>query len=407
MRRIWLILAILTILSIVASPAFPFSTTLLPSTPKAHASTRSITLVGYYATGWNMNNPSVTVTQGDVVTVILSSGDSMTHSFVVDVDRDMPSFSSTGCPPLPDNDKCSGLFTASSTYPVTYQFTVDFTPGMYVYYCSFHPTTMVGNFIVQPPGPDFGVSSNPSSLTILQGSNANSTITATSLNNFAGSITLSSSPSSPLGLITSSFSVNPVTVPAGGTAKSNFTISVPANTSPGSYGLTVTGSNTTTSRNTSVSVTVIAPDFTIVSNPSSLNILQGSSGTTTITLSSLYGFSGTVSLTSALSSSGPQVTFSPTSVAVPPSGSISSTLSVSAASSGGYSTPVSQGSYTVTVTGTSGSLVHSATLTLIVGSSSGVGALPSVAIIGGAIAVAIAVVAGIVYVLRRKPKTNT
>jgi hypothetical protein len=80
---------------------------------------------------------------------------------------------------------------------------------------------------------------------------------------------------------------------------------------------------------------------------------------------------------------------------------------VSAASSGAYSTAVSQGSYTVTVTGTSGSLVHSATLALTVGSSSGVGALPSTAFIGGAIAAAISVVAGIVYVLRRRPKTNT
>jgi uncharacterized membrane protein len=218
---------------------------------------------------------------------------------------------------------------------------------------------------------------------------------------------LSSSPSSPSGLTTSSFSVNPVTVSAGGTAKSNFTISVPAGTPPGSYSLTLTGSNTTTSRNTSVSVAVIVSDFTIISSPSSLNIPQGSSGTTTITLTSLNGFSGTVSLTYTLSSSGPQVTFSPASVAVPSGGSISSTLSASAASSGAYSTPVSQGSYTVTVTGTSGSLVHSATLALTVGSSSGVGALPSAAIIGGGIAAAIVVVAGTVYLLRRRSKTKT
>jgi hypothetical protein len=201
--------------------------------------------------------------------------------------------------------------------------------------------------------------------------------------------------------------VNPVMVPAGGTAKSNFTISVPASTSPGSYSLTVTGSNTTTSRNTSVSVTVIAPDFAIISSPSSLNIPQGSSGTSTITLSSLNGFSGTVSLTSALSSSGPQVTFSPPSVAVPSGGSISSTLSVSTASSGAYSTAVSQGSYTVTVAATSGSLVRSTTLSLTVGSPSGVGGLPSAALIGGGIAAAIAVVAGTIYFLRRRPKTKT
>jgi hypothetical protein len=44
---------------------------------------------------------------------------------------------------------------------------------------------------------------------------------------------------------------------------------------------------------------------------------------------------------------------------------------------------------------------------LTVGSSSGAGAFPSVAIIGGGIAAAIVVVAGTVYALRRRPKTNT
>ena len=408
MRRLWLILVILTILSTaLAIPMFPLSNLRLPSIPKAHATARSIGLVGNHLYGWNSSNPPITVTQGDSVTVTLSSGDGVMHSFVVDVDKDMPFFSSTGCPPLPDSDKCSGPFTAPTSSPVTYQFTVDFPPGTYVYYCSFHTTSMVGNFIVQPPpGPDFGVSSNPSSLSIQQGSKANSTISVASLGNFAGSVTLSSSPSSPPGLMTSGFSVNQVTVPAGGTAKSNFTISIPAGTSPGSYSLTITGSNSTTSRNTSVSVTVTAPDFTIISTLSSLNIPQGSSGTTTITLTSLNGFSGTVSLTSTLSSSGPQVTFSPTSVAVPSGGSISSILSVSAASSGAYSTAVSQGSYTLTITGTSGSSVHSTTISLTVGSS-GVGGLPGAAIIGGGIAAAIAVVAAVAYVLRRKTKTKT
>jgi uncharacterized membrane protein len=207
--------------------------------------------------------------------------------------------------------------------------------------------------------------------------------------------------------MTNGFSANPVTVPAGGTAKSNFTISVPANTSPGSYSLTVTASNSTTPRNTSMSISVTAPDFTIISSPSSLNIPQGSSGTTAVILTSLNGFSGTVSLSSTLSPLGPQVTFSPASVAVPSGGSISSTLSVFAASSGAYSTPVSQGSYTVTVTGTSGSSVHSTTFSLTVGSSSGVGGLPGAAIIGGGIAASIVAVATIVYVLRRRTKTTT
>ncbi len=396
MKRIWQILAILTILAtIVASPIFPLSNLSLPSIPRAHAATRSIVLVGNYLYGWNSSNPPITVYQGDLVSIVLSSGDGQSHRFVVDVDKDGKVFTPT-CPP----DKCSAVFPPSTTY----SFTADFT-GSYTYYCTYHPASMFGSFTVN--GPDFGVSSNPSSLSIQQGSKANSTISVASLGNFAGSVTLSSSPSSPPGLMTSGFSVNPVTVPAGGTAKSNFTISVPAGTSPGSYSLTVTGSNSTTSRNTSVSVTVIVPDFAIISSPSSLNVPQGSSGTTTITLTSLNGFSGTVSLTSTLSSSGPQVTFSPASVVVPSGGSISSTLSVSAASSGAYSTPVSQGSYTVTVTGTSGSSVHSTTISLTVGSSSGAGGLPGTAIIGGGIAAAIAVVGAIIYALRRRTKTKT
>jgi hypothetical protein len=124
-------------------------------------------------------------------------------------------------------------------------------------------------------------------------------------------------------------------------------------------------------------------------------------------LTSLSGFSGTVSLTSTLSSPGPQVTFSPASVSLSSGGSSFSTLSVSAASSGAYSTPVPQGNYSVNVTGTSGSLVHSATIALAIGSSSGVGALPTLAIIGAGIASAMAVVAAIVYFLRRRPKTKT
>jgi len=202
--------------------------------------------------------------------------------------------------------------------------------------------------------------------------------------------------------------VNPVRVLSSGTAKSNFTISVPAGTSPASYSITVTAKNSTTfSHSTTVSVTVVIPDFKIALSSPSLAIVPGSSGSVMVTLTSLGGFSGTVFLTSTLYPPGPQATFSPSSVVLSSSGSTSSTLSVSAASSGAYSTPAPQGSYNVNVTGTSGSLVHSATLALTVGSSSGAEALPTSAIIGVGVASAIAVVAATVYFLRRRPKTQS
>jgi uncharacterized protein YfaS (alpha-2-macroglobulin family) len=198
-------------------------------------------------------------------------------------------------------------------------------------------------------------------------------------------------------------SIAPTTILGGaGTA----TLSVNSTTT-GSYSVTVTGTGAPGTHSAVVSVTVVVPDFKLALSSSALTVAPGSSGSVTVTLTSLDGFSGTVALTYTLSPPGPQVTFSSTSVILSSSGSASSTLSASAASSGVYSTPVAQGNYNLTVTGSSGGLVHSTTLALTVGSPSGAGALPSLVIIGGGIAVAIAVVAGIVYFLRRKPKIKT
>jgi len=105
------------------------------------------------------------------------------------------------------------------------------------------------------------------------------------------------------------------------------------------------------------------PDFGTAANPSSLSIKLGSSGTSSIGLSSLYGFSGNVSLTASISSSGlvlvwPTVSLNPTSVALTSGGSGTSTLTVST------SLLTTLGTYTVTVTATSGSITHSTTVTV-------------------------------------------
>jgi len=335
MRRIWLILAFLTILStIVASPLFSISKIPLPSIPKAHATSRSIVLVGNYLYGWNSSNPSITVYQGDSVSVALSSGDGQSHRFVVDVDKDGKGFTPI-CPP----DKCSSVFPPSTTY----SFTADFA-GSYTYYCTYHPATMFGSFTAN--GPDFGLSSNPSSPSIQQGSKANSTISVTSLGNFAGPVTLSSSPSA----LTTSFNPNPVTVPGGGTGKSNLTISVPVGTTPSTYSITVTASNSTTSRSTNVFVTVPAPSFTVSASPTSLTINSGSSGTSAITIAGSYGFSGTVSLAATVPSGrATTVLSSATAMLSPTATSTTSTLTISSA----------LGMFNVTVTATSGATNHS------------------------------------------------
>lgn len=146
------------------------------------------------------------------------------------------------------------------------------------------------------------------------------------------------------------------------------------------------------------------PDFGVTSNPTSLTISQGASGTTAVTLNSLNGFAGTVNLSATVSPSGPQASLNPASISLSTGGSASSTLTVSTSSSGYYSTPVAQGSYTVNVGASSGSQSHSTSVMLIVGSTSsptGNSGLPVVPIVGGIIG-AIVVVGVAVFLLRRK-----
>src|SRR5713101_1028016 len=113
----------------------------------------------------------------------------------------------------------------------------------------------------------------------------------------------------------------------------------------------------TTTVSNSVSVTQPAsPDFGISSSPSSLSLAQGDSGSSTITLTSLGGFAGTITLSPSVSPSGPAVSVSPTSVTLTAGSSGTSSLTVTTQPT----TPI--GSYTVTVSGTSSAISHSTTV---------------------------------------------
>jgi len=104
-----------------------------------------------------------------------------------------------------------------------------------------------------------------------------------------------------------------------------------------------------------VTATGGSPDFTISASPSSQTVTAGSGTLYTTTIGAVSGFTGTVNLSVSGLPSGATGSFNPTSV----TGSGNSTLSVSTAST----TP---GTYTLTITGTSGSLTHSTTVTLVV-----------------------------------------
>ena len=99
-------------------------------------------------------------------------------------------------------------------------------------------------------------------------------------------------------------------------------------------------------------------DFSISASSTSLSIQQGSSGSSTITITSINGFNQPVQLTISGAPPGVTATLDPQQVTPPPDGSTTSTLTVS------VGTATTPGSYTLTVTGNSGAIAYSTYITL-------------------------------------------
>ncbi len=368
----------------------------MPGLLQTSANPASFTVFGGFVgpVGWGFTSstvtspgPDLTVATGETVTMSLTSADGAPHNWGVDYDGN--GFIDAGEP-------------ISSNFPPTTSltFTATTTPGTYTYWCFIHKGPMFGRFIVQAPAtPDFSISASATTpASLVAGNSATSTISLTSLNNFAGSVNLAASSTAPVAGLTFSFSVNPVTLTAGGTGTSTLTISTTASTPAGTYTIAVTGTSGSLSHPATVAVTVVGTDFSMSSSPTTLSIVQGSSGNSTITLTSLNGFSGSVTLSVAVSPTGPTASLSPIFVALSSGGTGTAVLRVST-SSGAYSSTAT-GSYTITLTGTSGSLSHSVSLSITIQPSSG-GNNALVPILIGAVAVAIVVAGALFYLTRR------
>ena len=259
-----------------------------------------------------LNGFTGTITISDIVPSSLSCG-SVTPSSV----------SGSGTATLSCSSNSQGVYTVAITGTsgsLTHQATVAFTFG-------------------NPP--DFTIAAtSPSALNV--GLSAKSTITITLVHGMTGTVTLTDKVPSGLncGTISStSFTTN-------GTA----TISC-SSSSASTYTLTVTG--TSGSLTHTATTTFTFRDFSLSANPSSLSINTGGQGTSTISLNLLNGFGSTVAL-SVASPTGVTVSLSSATI----SGSVTSTLTIK---------PTSAGSYTLVVTGTSGSLTRTKSLTISVG----------------------------------------
>ena len=102
----------------------------------------------------------------------------------------------------------------------------------------------------------------------------------------------------------------------------------------------------------------LPPNFTISASPSSLSVVRGNKGTSTITTTTSGGFNNSISLSASGAPAGATVSFSPNPIAAPGGGNSTMTISVGASTAAG--------TYPITVTGTGGGVQQSATLTLTV-----------------------------------------
>jgi hypothetical protein len=209
-----------------------------------------------------------------------------------------------------------------------------------------HTTTIT--LTVNPAPPDFSLAVSPSSVSVNQGGTASSTVGFSPINGFNGSVTFTAS-GLPAG-------VSATFTPPTTNASSNlvFTATSTATTGPATVTITGTSGALTHTININLTVNVPAPDFSLSASPSSLSVSQNGTGSSTVSVTRINGFNGTVALTTSGLPAGVTAAFNPASATT------TSTLTFT------VSTTATTGTATVTVTGTSGTLTHTTTISLTI-----------------------------------------
>jgi kumamolisin len=230
-----------------------------------------------------------------------------------------------------------------------------------------------------PPTPNFTISASPNSVTVIQGNNGTSTISTTAVNGFDSAIGLSAT-----GLpanVTAGFS-NSGSIAAPGTGTSLLTLTVASNATPGTYPITITGTQTTggtTANSTTVTLTVTAPNFTISASPASVSVVQGNAGTSTISTAIVNGLNSTITLSATGLPANVTAGFGVNPIAAPGTGTSLVTFTVASnATPGTY--PIS---ITGTATGPNGPITNSTSVSLTVAAPNfGISASPSPVSVG-------------------------
>jgi hypothetical protein len=201
-------------------------------------------------------------------------------------------------------------------------------------------------------GPNFSLSASPQQLNVSQGNTGTSTISVTPANSFTGAVALGvTALGLPAGVTAT---VSPTSVAEGGSA--TLSVSTTGSTPGGNFPIVVTG--TSAGLTHTAYVTLALPGFTITT-PSNVFLNQSGRASATITIGDVNGFDGKVKLTLSGLPKGVFAHFTPEATAT------TSQLEFTAI-------PIAEtGFSSITITGTSGKITQTATLTLAVSAALG------------------------------------
>ncbi len=268
-----------------------------------------------------------------------------------DIDIDCQGYVDCYWPTEPENSPTSptvGSLTADPTnnsYQAAYASTTgwDFTTGI----GTINAANLVNNWPAQKP--NFTLAATPTAVTITQGTSGTSVIAIIPQGGFNGNVNLSAS-NLPSG-VTAEFSPNPAA-----SSYSTLTLTASATAAPGTVTLTITGKSGSLTNTTTLNLTVTKPNyFTLSAAPGSVAITQSvGSGTSTVSIVPVNGFSGNVTFTATGLPKGVTAFFN---------GNPATSSSVVAFTA---SSTAKTGTATVTITGTSGSLTATTTIALTV-----------------------------------------
>ena len=209
----------------------------------------------------------------------------------------------------------------------------------------------------------FVLTVSPTSLSIPPGANGTTTVSLMSVQAFAGTVFLTGQANN--SGITVSFTPSTVALAAGATGKSVASIQAAKNAIMGTYYIVITGTSTNGRRISSSSALLnftvdSQADFAISATPSAITVTAGFSNSTSITVQSVSGFSGSVFLYATTPFGFLGVMGGQSPVAIGPGAAMSTSVQVSTTSL------TALGTYNITITGISGSVSHSFVMTVTV-----------------------------------------